>query len=80
MFFLVGWQFTKTNYIIFLESTKLTNLFQFAGSLETKPQNMTTQPRLVNKQFNSPIGLYSQQNIDEVLQREQQLLANGAVG
>ncbi|XP_072384814.1 uncharacterized protein [Diabrotica undecimpunctata] len=36
--------------------------------------------RLVNKQFNSPIGLYSQQNIQEVLDRESHLLENGAVG
>ncbi|CAH1126841.1 unnamed protein product [Ceutorhynchus assimilis] len=41
---------------------------------------MTTQPRLVNKQFNSPIGLYSEQNYREVLEREQQMLANGAIG
>lgn len=39
-----------------------------------------TQPRLVNKQFNTPIGLYSEQNVREVLQREQQILANGAIG
>ncbi|XP_063931727.1 uncharacterized protein LOC135143734 isoform X4 [Zophobas morio] len=36
--------------------------------------------RLVNKQFNSPIGLYSEQNIREVIQRESQILSNGAVG
>uniref|UniRef100_A0A6P7G864 Mediator of RNA polymerase II transcription subunit 26 isoform X1 n=1 Tax=Diabrotica virgifera virgifera TaxID=50390 RepID=A0A6P7G864_DIAVI len=36
--------------------------------------------RLVNKQFNSPIGLYSQQNIQDVLDRESHLLENGAVG
>ncbi|XP_044258175.1 RNA-binding protein 33 isoform X1 [Tribolium madens] len=36
--------------------------------------------RLVNKQFNSPIGLYSEQNIREVIERESQILSNGAVG
>ncbi|CAH0559581.1 unnamed protein product [Brassicogethes aeneus] len=41
---------------------------------------MATQPRLVNKQFNSPIGLYSDQNVREVLDRETQILSNGAVG
>ncbi|XP_050305307.1 DNA translocase FtsK isoform X2 [Anthonomus grandis grandis] len=41
---------------------------------------MTTQPRLVNKQFNSPIGLYSEQNVRDVIEREQQILANGAIG
>nr|XP_023013188.1 LIM domain-binding protein 3 isoform X2 [Leptinotarsa decemlineata] len=41
---------------------------------------MATHPRLVNKQFNSPIGLYSAQNVQEVLERETQILANGAVG
>lgn len=41
---------------------------------------MATYPRLVNKQFNSPIKLYSQQNVQEVLEKETQILANGAVG
>ncbi|XP_018560811.1 mediator of RNA polymerase II transcription subunit 15 isoform X5 [Anoplophora glabripennis] len=41
---------------------------------------MAAHPKLVNKQFNSPIGLYSPQNIQEVLERETQILANGAVG
>lgn len=37
-------------------------------------------PNLVNKQFNSPINLYSPANVKEVLDREAQILANGAVG
>lgn len=41
---------------------------------------MAHQPRLVNKQFNSPIGLYSQQNVQEVLDRDMQILTNGGVG
>ncbi|XP_045466747.1 PDZ and LIM domain protein Zasp-like isoform X1 [Harmonia axyridis] len=41
---------------------------------------MTYQPKLVNKQFNSPIGLYSQQNIQEVLEKDLQVLTNGGVG
>jgi len=42
---------------------------------------MATQyPKLVNKQFNSPIGLYSENNVREILDRQTQLLANGAVG
>ncbi|XP_060523780.1 uncharacterized protein LOC132700462 isoform X2 [Cylas formicarius] len=41
---------------------------------------MANQPRLVNKQFNSPIGLYSEQSIRDVIEREKQILANGAVG
>lgn len=36
--------------------------------------------RIVNKQFNSPIGLYSDSNFREVLDRETQMLSNGAVG
>ncbi|KAF2895584.1 hypothetical protein ILUMI_10594 [Ignelater luminosus] len=36
--------------------------------------------KLVNKQFNSPIKLYSDTNIREVLERETQMLDNGAVG
>ncbi|CAK9796693.1 PDZ and LIM domain protein Zasp [Anthophora quadrimaculata] len=34
----------------------------------------------VNKQFNSPINLYSPQAIQEALDRQTQVLANGAVG
>lgn len=42
---------------------------------------MTTQKaKLVNKQFNSPINLYSPQAIQETLDRQTQVLANGAVG
>lgn len=41
---------------------------------------MAGQQRLVNKQFNSPIGLYSESNVREILDRESQMLANGAVG
>ncbi|XP_017887352.1 pollen-specific leucine-rich repeat extensin-like protein 3 isoform X2 [Ceratina calcarata] len=35
---------------------------------------------LVNKQFNSPINLYSPQAIQETLDRQTQVLSNGAVG
>ncbi|XP_018317192.1 PDZ and LIM domain protein Zasp isoform X4 [Mycetomoellerius zeteki] len=40
----------------------------------------TQKARLVNKQFNSPINLYSPQAIQETLDRQTQILANGAVG
>ncbi|XP_043499951.1 PAX-interacting protein 1-like isoform X2 [Polistes fuscatus] len=36
--------------------------------------------KYVNKQFNSPINLYSPQAIKETLERQTQVLANGAVG
>ncbi|KAK2582422.1 hypothetical protein KPH14_004735 [Odynerus spinipes] len=36
--------------------------------------------KFVNKQFNSPINLYSPQAIQETLERQTQVLANGAVG
>uniref|UniRef100_U5EML1 Putative basic-leucine zipper bzip transcription factor n=1 Tax=Corethrella appendiculata TaxID=1370023 RepID=U5EML1_9DIPT len=35
---------------------------------------------LVNKQFNSPIGLYSNANVQETLDRELKRLGNGAIG
>ncbi|XP_037963996.1 uncharacterized protein LOC105384464 isoform X6 [Plutella xylostella] len=41
---------------------------------------MSSGPRLVHKQFNSPIGLYSQQNIKETLSKHIQDLGNGTVG
>jgi len=41
---------------------------------------MATGPKIVHKQFNSPIGLYSQQNIKETLTKHMQNLGNGTVG
>ncbi|XP_075971787.1 uncharacterized protein LOC142973709 isoform X2 [Anticarsia gemmatalis] len=41
---------------------------------------MATGPKIVHKQFNSPIGLYSQQNIKETLSKHMQNLGNGTVG
>ncbi|XP_053604131.1 TGF-beta-activated kinase 1 and MAP3K7-binding protein 3-like isoform X7 [Plodia interpunctella] len=41
---------------------------------------MATAPKIVHKQFNSPIGLYSQQNIKETLNKHLQNLDNGTVG
>ncbi|XP_061377627.1 uncharacterized protein LOC116778667 isoform X8 [Danaus plexippus] len=41
---------------------------------------MSTGPKIVHKQFNSPIGLYSQQNIQETLNKHLQNLDNGTVG
>ncbi|XP_023933805.1 uncharacterized protein LOC112042856 isoform X5 [Bicyclus anynana] len=41
---------------------------------------MATGPKIVHKQFNSPIGLYSQQNIQETLSKHMQNLDNGTVG
>lgn len=38
------------------------------------------QRRLVHKQFNSPIGLYSDRNVRETLDRELKVLSNGVVG
>ncbi|KYN40540.1 PDZ and LIM domain protein Zasp [Trachymyrmex septentrionalis] len=40
----------------------------------------TQKAKFVNKQFNSPINLYSPQAIQETLDRQTQVLANGAVG
>ncbi|CAH2254496.1 jg25681 [Pararge aegeria aegeria] len=41
---------------------------------------MATGPKIVHKQFNSPMGLYSQQNIQETLNKHMQNLDNGTVG
>lgn len=38
------------------------------------------QKALVHKQFNSPLGLYSDNNIKETLNRELKTLSNGIVG
>lgn len=40
----------------------------------------TIERRLVHKQFNSPIGMYSDQNIKETLNRDLKSMSNGAVG
>ncbi|KAG7211828.1 hypothetical protein KM043_011055 [Ampulex compressa] len=46
-----------------------------------KGDTMSAQrAKFVNKQFNSPINLYSPQTIQETLDRQTQVLANGAVG
>lgn len=37
-------------------------------------------PKFVNRQFNSPINLYSPQAIQESLEKQTKLLSNGAVG
>ncbi|KAI8424307.1 hypothetical protein MSG28_002857 [Choristoneura fumiferana] len=41
---------------------------------------MATGPKIVHKQFNSPIGLYSQRNIQDTLNKHLQNLDNGTVG
>ncbi|XP_048007585.1 activating signal cointegrator 1 complex subunit 2 homolog isoform X4 [Leguminivora glycinivorella] len=41
---------------------------------------MATGPKIVHKQFNSPIGLYSQRNIQETLNKHLSNLDNGGVG
>lgn len=38
------------------------------------------QRKIVHKQFNSPIALYSDRNVKETLNRELKTLNNGAVG
>jgi hypothetical protein len=37
-------------------------------------------PALVNKQFNSPIRLYSPESVQEALNKHTQALSNGAIG
>ncbi|CAH0729411.1 unnamed protein product, partial [Brenthis ino] len=46
----------------------------------TNDFKMASGPKIVHKQFNSPIGLYSQQNIQETLNKHLQNLDNGTVG
>jgi len=46
-------------------------LFQLNGSSE---------PKLVNKQYNSPIGIYSEQSIAETLSAQAEVLAGGVLG
>jgi hypothetical protein len=38
------------------------------------------EPTLVNKQFNSPIKLYSPESVQEALNKHTQALSNGAIG
>lgn len=38
------------------------------------------QRRLVHKQFNSPLGLYSQTNVQHVLDQHIKQLDNGTIG
>nr|XP_018916740.1 PREDICTED: PDZ and LIM domain protein Zasp-like isoform X3 [Bemisia tabaci] len=41
---------------------------------------MATQRMIVNNQFNSPINLYSPENVDDTLKRQAHILTNGAIG
>lgn len=42
---------------------------------------MAARPaHLMNKQYNSPINLYSADNVTEVLNKQSRMLNNGAVG
>ncbi|CAH1408165.1 unnamed protein product [Nezara viridula] len=41
---------------------------------------MALRGNLVSKQYNSPINLYSNENVKEALHKQKQVLANGAVG
>lgn len=38
------------------------------------------QRKLVHKQFNSPLGLYSDSNVKQTLDRELKAFSNGAMG
>jgi len=40
----------------------------------------TVQRKLVHKQFNSPIGLYSENNVKSTLNRELKAFSNGTMG
>lgn len=40
----------------------------------------SVQRRIVHKQFNSPIAMYSDTNVKETLNRELKVLSSGAVG
>lgn len=47
----------------------------------TKKKRMATvQRKLVHKQFNSPIGLYSESNVKSTLNRELKAFSNGTMG
>ncbi|KAJ6216904.1 hypothetical protein RDWZM_008061 [Blomia tropicalis] len=45
-----------------------------------KPFNASNPPNLVHKQYNSPVNLYSEKNIEETLNAHSQVLATGATG
>lgn len=45
-----------------------------------KPFASQAQPALVHKQYNSPVNLYSERNIEETLNAHSQVLATGATG
>ena len=45
-----------------------------------KQRALSKKVAFVHNQYNSPIGLYSADEIVETLQRHTSLLANGAVG
>lgn len=74
---------TQTGYFDFQKLPVHSHRFSF-GTPHTNEfiREMANQqyPKLVNKQFNSPINLYSEASVREVIERESQLLSNGAIG
>ena len=50
--------------------------------MAARPQHAMTKKRVVfvHNQYNSPLGLYSAEEVANTLNRHTQLLGNGAVG
>lgn len=51
-----------------------------ASQVAAGQQNDGQQQRLVNKQFNSPMAMYSEENIAETLSSQAEVLAQGVLG
>lgn len=58
--------------VIYFTTTKHNNNFQLNGTGEIKS--------IVNKQYNSPVGIYSEETIAETLSAQAEVLAGGVLG
>lgn len=70
-------------YKVFINSFTFKQISAKRSKFEKKinKENMATvQRKLVHKQFNSPIGLYSDNNVKSTLNRELKAFSNGTMG
>lgn len=68
-----GWRdsLRKTGYNIYEDQQQpSSNSFQSGPSFRNSQPQQAKGPKVVNLQYNSPIGLYSKQNIDEELHKK----------
>lgn len=52
----------------------------FLGALQYNGTSNGTGAKLVNKQYNTPVGLYSEESIAETISAQTEVLSGGCLG